>query len=192
MIASLQGRIAAKGDTYLVLDVGGVGFKVFVPPSLLDGPLPTGQQLGLFTHMHVRENELSLYGFSAADELTLFELLLHVSGIGPKVAMKIVSMMPADALREAIARGDATALTRVPGVGKRIAERVLVDLKDKLAVSRGISYPALTSADAEVISALVSLGYSVSEALAALRSLPQEELALEERIRLALQNLAKP
>jgi Holliday junction DNA helicase RuvA len=192
MIASLQGRISAKGDSYLVLDVGGVGFKVFVPPALLDGPPSTGQQLGLFTHMHVRENELSLYGFSAADELTLFELLLHVSGIGPKVAMKIVSMMPPDALREAIARGDAAALTRVPGVGKRIAERVLVDLKDKLGVSRGISYPALSGADAEVISALTSLGYSVSEAQAALRSLPQKDLALEERIRSALQHLAKP
>jgi len=174
-----------------VLDVGGVGFKVFVPPALLDGPPSTGQQVGLFTHMHVRENELSLYGFFAAEELTLFELLLHVSGIGPKVAMKIVSIMPPDALREAIARGDAAALTRVPGVGKKIAERVLVDLKDKLGASRGISYPALSGPAAEIIAALLSLGYSLSEAQAALRSLPHEELPLEEKIRLALQHLAR-
>jgi Holliday junction DNA helicase RuvA len=192
MISALRGRIAAKGDNYVVLDVGGVGFKVFVPSSSLDRFGGVGQEISLFTHMHVRENELALYGFGSPDELQLFELLLGVSGIGPKVGLKIVSIMSAETLREAIATGDAAMLTRIPGIGKKIAERMMVDLKDKLGVSlEFVSYPALTHADAEVISALTSLGYSVTEAQAALRSLPQQDLSLEDKVRLALQYFAR-
>jgi Holliday junction DNA helicase RuvA len=191
MIASLQGRRAAQGDNYLVMDVSGVGFKVFVPPSLLEDLSGIGQELNLFTHLHVRENELSLYGFGTRDELALFELLLRVSGIGPKVALKIVSILSVETLREAIARGDAAMLTRVPGVGKKTAERVMMDLKDKLGVTELVLQAGLTHMDAEVISALTLLGYSIAEAQAALRSLPSEDLALEERIRLALQHLAR-
>jgi len=191
MIATLQGRIAAKGENYVIVDVGGVGFKVYVPLSFQEHLGGIGQQVSLFTHTHVRENELALYGFGTPDELALFELLLGVSGIGPKVALRIVSIMSVDTLREAIARGDAAMLTRIPGVGKKTAERVMMDLKDKLGVSLEFaSYPALTHADAEVISALTSLGYSIAEAQAALRSLPQESLPLEEKIRLALQYFA--
>jgi len=191
MIASLQGRSTAKGDNYVVIDVSGVGFKVFVPPSLLDRLSGIGQELNLFTHLHVRENELSLYGFGTPDQLALFEMLLRVSGIGPKVALKIVSIMSVEALREAIARGDAAMLMRVPGVGKKTAERIMMDLKDKLGVAGLVLHPGLTHVDAEVISALTSLGYSIVEAQAALRSLPSEDLALEEKIRLVLQHLAR-
>ena len=191
MIATLEGRIVAKGENYVIIDVGGVGFKVYIPSSLLNRLGGTGQEVSLFTHMHVRENEIALYGCSTPDELALFELLLGVSGIGPRVALNVVSMMSSDALREAIARGDAAMLTRIPGVGKKTAERVMLDLKDKLGVGlEFVSYPALTHADAEVISALTSLGYSIAEAQAALRSLPREDLPLEERIRLALQYFA--
>ncbi len=191
MIATLEGRLVAKGDNYVIVDVSGVGFKVYVPSSLLDGLGPTGQETSLYTHMHVRENEIALYGCSGPDELSLFELLLGVSGIGPKVALNIVSIMSTDALREAIARGDAATLTRIPGVGKKTAERVMLDLKDKLGVGlEFVSYPALTHADAEVISALTSLGYSIAEAQAAVRSLPPEDLPLEERVRRALQYFA--
>jgi Holliday junction DNA helicase RuvA len=191
MIATLEGRIVAKGENYVIIDVGGVGFKVYIPSSLLNRLGGTGQEVSLFTHMHVRENEIALYGCSTPDELALFELLLGVSGIGPRVALNVVSMMSPEALREAIARGDAAMLTRIPGVGKKTAERVMLDLKDKLGVGlEFVSYPALTHADAEVISALTSLGYSIAEAQAALRSLPPEDLPLEERIRLALQYFA--
>lgn len=190
MIATLQGRITARGDNYVVMEVSGVGFKVLVSSSFLERWGGIGQESSLYTHMHVRENELALYGFSSPDELNLFELLLRVSGIGPKVALKIVSIMSADALREAIARGDAALLTRIPGVGKKTAERVMIDLKDKLGVSDLLSYPALTHADAEVILALTSLGYSIAESQAALRSLPQQDLPIEERVRLALQYFA--
>ena len=191
MIATLQGRIAAKGENYVIVNVGGVGFKVYAPLSLQERLGGIGQEVSLFTHMHVRENEVALYGFGTPDELALFELLLGVSGIGPKAALKIVSILSADTLREAIARGDMAMLTRIPGVGKKTAERIMVGLKDKLGVSlEFVSYPALTHADAEVISALTSLGYSVVEAQAALRSLPQGDLPLEEKIRLALQYFA--
>jgi Holliday junction DNA helicase RuvA len=192
MIATLEGRITAKGENYIIVDVGGIGFKVHVPPALHDRLGEVGHRVSLFTHLHVRENELELYGFITPDELTLFELLLGVSGIGPKVASKIVSIMSIEALREAIARGDAAMLTRIPGVGKKTAERLMVDLKDKLGVGLELApYPGLTHADAEVISALTSLGYSIAEAQAALRSLPQESLPLEEKVRLALQYFAR-
>ena len=189
MIATLQGRVAAKGENYVIVDVSGVGFRVYVPSSLLDRIPGVGHELSLFTHLHVRENELSLYGFGSADELALFELLLRVSGIGPKVALKIVSIMSVEDLREAIAHGDAAALTRIPGVGKKTAERVMVDLKDKLGVSELMAYPAMTHVDADVIAALTSLGYSIAEAQSALRSLPAKDLPLEEKIRLTLQYL---
>jgi len=192
MISSLRGRIAAKGDNYVVLDVGGVGFKVFAPSSALERSGAVGQEISLFTHLHVRENELALYGFGSPDELQLFELLLGVSGIGPKVGLKLVSILSVETLREAIASGDAATLTRIPGIGKKIAERVMMDLKDKLGVNlEFVSYPALTHADAEVISALTSLGYSVSEAQAAQRSLPQGGFQLEDKVRLAQQYFAR-
>ena len=188
MISTLKGRVLARGDAHVIVDVGGVGFKVFVPAPLWTRLGSVGQEARLFTHMHVRENQISLYGCASADELALFELLLGVSGIGPKVALSFISLVSKEDLRDAISRGDTAALTRIPGVGKRTAERVMLDLKDKLGVGlEFVTYPTLTDADAEVISALTSLGYSVSEAQAALRSLPQDDLDLEERIRLALQ-----
>ena len=187
MISTLKGRVVARGENHVIVDVGGIGFRVSVPTSLLARLGPIGQEASLFTHMHVRENEISLYGCGSADELALFQLLLGVSGIGPKVALGFISLVSRQDLRDAIARGDTAALTRIPGVGRKTAERVMLDLKDKLGVGlEFVTYPALTNADVEVISALTFLGYSVSEAQAALHSLPQEDLPLEERIRLAL------
>jgi len=193
MIAALRGRIVAKGEGYVILDVGGVGFRVFVPSSLMERMGGIGQEQSFYTHMHVRESGISLYGCASPEELGLFELLLGVSGIGPKVALSVVSMMSTEALRDTIAHGDAAMLTRIPGIGKKTAGRIMLDLKDKLGVSlEFVSLPALTQADAEVISALTSLGYSITEAQTALRSLPQEEdLSLEERIRLALRYFAE-
>jgi Holliday junction DNA helicase RuvA len=192
VIGSLRGHLAAKGDGHIIVDVGGVGFKVFVPPPTLDSLGGVGQQVILYTHMHVRENELSLYGFRSSEELRMFELLLGVSGIGPKVGLKIVSMLTAQSLSDAISRGDASMLTRIPGVGRKTAERMMVELKDKLGFDlEFVSYPALTHADAEAISALTSLGYSVNEAQTALRSLPRAERPVEETVRLALQYFAR-
>lgn len=186
MIANLIGRVSAVGKTYLIVDVGGVGFKVYTPTGLL-GRDQLGQTVELHTHLHVRENELSLYGFGSEDELTLFELLLSVERVGPRVALALLSALSPDALRTAIAQGNEDVLARVPGIGPKTARKISFDLKDKVGAEMGVAaVPALTDADAEVIEALTALGYSVVEAQMALQSLPAKELPLEEKIRLAL------
>jgi Holliday junction DNA helicase RuvA len=192
MIANLKGRIEAIGKDYLIVGVGGIGFKVYVPTSLLGNAEGPGRQADLFTHLRVRENELALYGCSSEDELALFELLLSVSGVGPKVALAMLSTMSADSLRLAIAQGNAEVLTRAPGIGPKMAKKIIFHLKDKVEVEFvPEAVPLLTEADAEVIAALTSLGYSVVEAQAALQSLPAEEMEIEERVRLALAYFAK-
>ena len=192
MIANLKGRIEAIGKDYLVVGVGGIGFKVYVPTSVLETAEGLGRQVELFTHLHVRENELTLYGCGSEDALALFELLLGVSGVGPRVALVMLSTMSPDSLRLAIAQGNAVALTRVPGIGPKMAKKIVFHLKDKIAVEVGPeAAPFLTDADAEVIAALTSLGYSVVEAQSAIQSLPAEEMEIEERVRLALGYFAK-
>lgn len=192
MIANLKGRIEAIGKDYVVVGVGGIGFKVYVPTSFLETAEGLGRQAELFTHLHVRENELTLYGCRSEDALALFELLLGVSGVGPRLALTMLSTMSPDSLRLAIAQGNAMALTRVPGIGPKMAKKIVFHLKDKIAAEVGPeAVPFLTDADAEVIAALTSLGYSVVEAQAAIQTLPAEEMAIEERVRLALAYFAK-
>lgn len=188
MIASLHGVVAAVGDDALVVQVGGLGFRVLVPRALLGRVTRPGQEITLHTHLHVRENELTLYGCETEEELALFRLLQTVSGIGPKVALAILSSLPPDRLRDAIAQEDVTALARVPGIGPKTARKLVFDLKDKVEVdlSPGGLPPAVTEADADLIAALTALGYNVREIQEALRQLPPEPLPLEERVRLAL------
>jgi Holliday junction DNA helicase RuvA len=188
VIASLRGTVAATGKDYVVLVVGGVGFQVSVPQTLLDGLSGPGQEVTLHTHLHVRENDLALFGCDSEEELALFRLLLGVSGIGPKVALSILSSLPPDQLQAAIAQEDVVMLARVPGIGPKTAKKLVFDLKDKIAVEVmvGEPRPVLTDADADLIAALTTLGYSVAEAQEAIRALPPETLPLEERVRLAL------
>ena len=192
MIANLKGRIEAIGKEYLIVSVGGIGFKVYVPTSFLETSEAIGRQVELFTHLHVRENELTLYGCNSEDELALFELLLRVSGVGPRVALAMLSTMPPDSLRLAIAQGNAEVLATVPGIGPKMAKKIVFHLKDSVEVQFGPeAIPFLTEADADVIAALTSLGYSVAEAQAALQSLPDEDMEIEERVRLALAYFAR-
>lgn len=188
MLASLTGVVAATGKDFVVIHVGGVGFHVSVTQPVLDDLPGPGLELTVYTHLHVRENELALYGFGSEEELALFRLLLGVSGIGPKVALSVLSFLPVDRLEAAIAQEDVAMLARVPGIGPKTAKKLVFDLKDKVAVGvvPGEPRPALTEADTDLIAALTTLGYSVTEAQEALRSLPREELPLEERVRLAL------
>lgn len=188
MIARLAGVVATTGKDFVVVQVGGVGFQVFVPQTLLSGLAAPGQEVTLFTHLHVRENELTLYGCRSEDELALFRQLQTVSGIGPRVALSVLSFLPPDHLRAAIAQEDVTVLARVPGIGPKTARKLVFDLKDKVAAELppGEPRPALTEADADLIAALTGLGYSVAEAQEAIRALPREPLPLEERVRLAL------
>ncbi|MFQ6014784.1 MAG: Holliday junction branch migration protein RuvA [Anaerolineae bacterium] len=189
MISSLRGRLEAKGEDYVVLDVGGVGYKVRVPTPLLAQLGSVGQEVELFTHLHVREPELALYGCGSMDELALFELLLGVAGIGPRVALAILAAVSPDQLRLAIAQGNVEVLTQVPGIGRKMAQRLILDLKEKVDISHLEPAPVFAPADAEAISALTALGYSVSEAREALASLPAEEMSLEDRVLGALRYL---
>ena len=187
MIASLEGTVAAIGANFLVVNVGGVGFRVHVTEGVLHNLSGLGQHVRLFTHLHVRENELALYGCTAQDELELFLMLLSVSGIGPRMALAALSSLSPDSLWSAIVREQAEVLSRVPGVGPKTARRLIFQLKDKIAPSGAEAAPSLTDQDAEVIAALTALGYSVVEAQTALQSLPRDpNLSLEERIRQAL------
>jgi Holliday junction DNA helicase RuvA len=167
-----------------------VGYLVHVTSSLLSESPASGQIIELYTHTHVRENELALYGFRSLEELDLFLLLIKVNGIGPRTAMAILSTFAPETLRGAIARGDVLALTHIPGIGRKTAERMVLDLKDKIGAAVGpLVVPALGTVDADVINALTALGYSVAEAQTAVGALPPEAKELDQRILAALQFL---
>ncbi len=191
MIARLSGTVAAVGPDHLVVQVGGVGFRVFVPTPVLEQVDGVGRPVELVTHLHVRENELALYGFLTDDELALFELLLGVSGVGPKVALAALSTVSPEALRQAVVREEPGILSRVPGIGPKTARAIIFHLRDKLTLIGAEAAPPLTDQDAEVIGALTALGFSLVEAQTAVQNLPRdEEMSLEERVRRALAYLA--
>lgn len=192
MIARLQGRVAARDKNALIVEVNGLGLRVLVPAPVL-AAAQVGEPVALFTYLHVRENELALYGCGSEEELALFEQLLTVSGVGPKVSLALLSAMSPEALRRAIGQEQPELLARVPGVGKKTAEKIVFHLKDKVpaeAVPEGLA--ALTEADTQVIEALTSLGYSIVEAQRAVQSVPPEVTEVEERLRLALAYFARP
>lgn len=189
MIASLRGQLQAVRSDSLVIDVGGVGYQVFVPRSLLEQPGHVGQPLALHTHLAVRETAIALYGFCTPEELELFSVLIGVSGIGPRTALAALSVFSPETLRGIVAQGDATALTRIPGVGRKTAQRLVLDLRDRLGEAAAAWVPAATPADADVINALTALGYSVAEAQVAIGNLPPEASELDERILAALRYL---
>lgn len=189
MISHLHGKLQARADDALIVGVGGVGLRVRVPSGTLANLGAVGSEVELFTHLHVREDELSLYGFATEDELRLFETLLTVSGIGPKVALGILSSAPTDTLRLAIAQGNLEVLTAIPGIGKKTAQRLILELKGKIDVSGLGEVSELTPVDEDVIAALINLGYSAAEASRAARSVPPSTKTVEERVRIALQYL---
>ncbi|HEY4689528.1 MAG TPA: Holliday junction branch migration protein RuvA [Anaerolineae bacterium] len=193
MIARLHGTVESIHRDMLIVSVGGIGFSVRVSAAAREIATRT-RVIDLFTHMLVRENEIALYGFASEEELALFELLLGVSGIGPKVALNILSSAPPERLRQAIAAEEIEIFTRVPGIGPKTAKNVVFHLKDKVGVMAGApGLAALRDDDLEIVGALTALGYSVAEAQAAIASLPRDTGAsLEERLRLALAYFARP
>jgi Holliday junction DNA helicase RuvA len=189
MIATLRGKLQARSDDSIVLDVGGVGYGVRVSTRTMAELGGVGSEVHLFTHLRVREDELTLYGFMSKDDLRLFEILLTVTGVGPKVALGVLSAAPSDTLRLAIAQGNVDVLTGIPGIGRKTAQRLVLELKGKVDVSGLGEIGELTPADEDVINALVNLGFSAADAARAARSIPSGAETVEERIRVALQNL---
>lgn len=188
MIATLHGKVLHKENESLVVEVGGAGLEVHVPAQLREETV-RGESITLHTYLVVRENELTLYGFETREEKEFFELLMSVSGVGPKLALATLSTLNPDTIRRAVFHEQAEVLSRVPGMGKKTAQKVLLHLQDRIkAVDTLAPVAALTDADTEVLEALIALGYSVVEAQAALQALPREAPQdVEERLRLALQ-----
>ncbi len=191
MISKLSGPIWDSGDGYVVIRAGGVGFQVNVPTDVLEQVHGVDQPVELFTHFLVRENKLALYGFLTKEKRALFELLLDISGVGPAVAMSLLSTISPDILREAVLRDEPRLLTRVPGIGVKTASKIVFHLKDQVIPAEGRAAPLLSDSDTEVIAALTGVGFSLVEAQSALQKIPvDDELSVEERIRLALSSLA--
>jgi Holliday junction DNA helicase RuvA len=173
MIAYLKGKVLAKDIIYLVLETNGIGYKVFAAsPTLAHARV--GQELALYIHTHVREDQFSLYGFLSADELNLFELLISVSGIGPKIALAALSGASASNIRSAIAGADPSVFTKVSGVGKKTAERIVVELKERIGEGAGEFSLGSSKHFSDSLDALVSLGYSRQEAREAVKRVPAE------------------
>lgn len=188
MITRLKGKLVALGGDFAVVDVNGIGFEVHMPTSILSTLGAIGREVELHTHLHLREDNATIYGFASAGELALFKILINVSGLGPKLALAMLSAMDIEQLTMAIATGNTDLLTEVPGIGKKIASRLVLELKDKIG-SAWVATPAsqMAQESADVLSALISLGYSVQEATRAVASLPREKgLSLEDKVKLAL------
>jgi holliday junction DNA helicase RuvA len=192
MIAGINGTIEAIGANFIVIEVGGVSFQVYLPTSTLSHLGVVGQQAKLHTHLHVREDNLTLYGFGSSRELALFETVITVKGIGPKLGLALLSAMDVDQVTSAIASGDAARLTGVPGIGKKTAERIVLELKDKIGTQWMVSQDLeVAQGNTEVMAALASLGYSTAEAARALSNLPNTALPIEEKLKLALKYLSE-
>jgi len=188
MIAGLHGTLQSRSADGAIIKVGGVSLQVFMPTSTLSALGAIGEEVHLHTHLHLREDNIALYGFSSLEELELFRMLIGVSGVGPKAALAMLSAMKPNQLTLAIATGNIDLLSQVPGVGKKMASRLALELKGKLESAWvGVS----PEGNAEVIAALTGLGYTHAEAASAVSALPDSpDLTVEDKIRLALQQFA--
>jgi len=195
MIASIEGVVAAVGTDSLVLEVGGIGYRVHAAPAILATAAP-GSRLKLHTHHLVREDQQALFGFRTVEDLGFFNLLLTVTGVGPKVALAIVGSRPTPDLQLAIMQQDHAVLVSIPGIGRKLAERVIFELKEKVAAAGVAAASAVgaTPGEGEVVAALQALGYSIGEARdasrAALRDL-EPSSTLEDRVKAALRTLLR-
>jgi Holliday junction DNA helicase RuvA len=190
MISSLSGQVRHKDLHHLVIDVNGVGYRVAVPSEVALDAAPSSP-IFLWTHLAVRENSLDLYGFAEKEVLEIFELLITISGIGPKTALGILNVASPATLRQAVASSDTSHLTRVSGIGRKNAEKIVLELKDKLKVTEedASTSSAQARSEGDALEALVSLGYSERDARDALKKVPKDVEGAPERVRAALKNL---
>jgi len=187
MIASLQGEVIGFGEDSLVILIGGIGMRVYVPNPLRAQARP-GEKLFLHTHLVVRQDALTLYGFETDAERDFYIMLLGVNGVGPRIALAILSTLTVDAMRRAVLSEQSEIFSRVPGVGKKTAQKILLHLQGRVSGELPLPGGPAAETDIEVMDALTSLGYSIVEAQAALQSIPRDTPAdVETRLRLALQ-----
>lgn len=184
MIASIEGKILDKGARFVVVDVGGVGYKIFLMASAL-AKAKVDESAKFWTHLHVREDAMELYGFLEKEELGFFENLISISGIGPKSALGVLSTAPIETLRRAISSGDTSYLTKVSGIGRKTAEKIILELKDKFSGEKEIS-GSIMEHDSDILDALISLGYTQKEAREMVQRIPQEIKGRENRLKEAL------
>jgi Holliday junction DNA helicase RuvA len=197
MIASVEGRVGAVAADSLVIEVGGLGYRVFAAPAVIAAAQP-GKNLKLHTYHLIREDQQALYGFRSAEELGFFNLLLTVTGVGPKVALAIVGSRPTPDLQLAIMAQDQAVLVSIPGIGKKLAERIIFELKEKVTAAgvavSGPSVPGVAASEGEIVAALQALGYSLGEAREASRAALAGvgiDSSLEERVKAALRSLLR-
>jgi len=191
MIVTLEGILEYRGVDSIIVKVGGVGIQVYVPGSTSGQLGATGDKISLYTHLHLREDNVSLYGFASDEELALFKNLISVSGVGPKAALSLLSALSPQQLAMAITGGNVEIISQVTGIGKKMAGRLVIELRGKLEREWREAALPLAPEDADAIAALTSLGYSLREATQAISKLPDPtKLSLEEKVKLALQQLA--
>lgn len=186
MIYSLEGILILKRNGAAVIDVKGVGYKVMMPDNLLDKLPLVGSEVKILTHLQVREDDMSLFGFLEEEELQLFEALISVSGIGPKSAMNVMSIASVDRLSAAISGGEIELLRKVSGIGQKTAERIILELKDKLSSGDVKGTISKMEADDDVYEALTSMGYTTKQAKNALAKIDQELKSTSDRLKEAL------
>ncbi len=187
MIASISGKVIQLTKETLIIDINGLGFEVFVPKTLLS-ETEVGDLLHLYSHMLVREDSITLYGFANLEEKQLFLQFLAVGGVGPKLSLSILSSLSIDNIRSAILSEKPEYFSRVPGIGKKTAQKIIIQMQGKLPESDGLTIRSITDVDDAVVDALISLGYSVVEAQTALQSLPKDTPDdVETKLRVALQ-----
>ena|SRR3989338_143896 len=188
MISRLNGKIISITDKTIVIDVGGIGFLVYATSDTLTRT-KQGETINLFTYMAVRENAIELYGFSDENELSFFEMLIGISGIGPKSALGILAVAPADTMRRAIASGDMSYMTKISGIGKKTAEKIVIELRDKLQKQGHINNKEEFREELDVLEALKSLGYSQQEARDALKEISPDITDTGAKVKEALKIL---
>ena len=201
MIGYIKGVIEEIEEASLLLDHGGMGFRIYVPAALLGQGIHTGDQVKIYTYLHVKEDAMQLYGFFTRDDLEVFRLLLNVNGIGPKAAMGILSALSADDLRFAVLSDDAAFIAKAPGIGKKTAQKLILELKDKMSLedafekklenqTSGAAVSMNSTVKNDAVMALNALGYSSTESLKAVSKVDiTEDMDVEDVLKLALKNM---
>jgi len=190
MIMQLKGTVTYKGSGFVVIDISGIGYKVHIPQSILAGARENAE-ISLWTHLAVRENAMELFGFTSKEELGFFEMLIDVSGIGPKSALAILNLAPIEQLQKAIAAGDSTYLIKVSGIGRKTAGKIIVELKDRLAGLSKEGDSTYLKEEMEALEALRALGYGTKDAREALSKIKEETQGINEKIKEALKLLSR-